>query len=87
MRATGTVWVCLIGDRGHALVNGETLTADEVRGPFEARAFKVTFGNGSVEMEVDGNPVGLPQVAEPLGYQVTAQGVSELNPSSRPTCV
>ena len=87
LRATGTGWVCLIGDRGHALVNGETLTADEVRGPFEARAFKVTFGNGSVEMEVDGKPVGLPRVAEPLGYQVTAQGVSELNASSRPTCV
>ncbi|MDQ5832353.1 MAG: helix-turn-helix domain-containing protein [Actinomycetota bacterium] len=87
LRSTGTVWVCLIGDRGRALVNGETLTADEVRGPFEARAFKVTFGNGSVQMEVDGKPVGVPQVAEPLGYQITSQGVSELNPSSRPTCV
>jgi cytoskeleton protein RodZ len=87
LRSTGTVWVCLIGDRGRALVDGETLTADEVRGPFEARAFKVSFGNGSVQMEVDGKPVGVPQVAEPLGYQITSQGVGELNPSSRPTCV
>lgn len=87
LRSTGTVWVCLIGDRGRTLVNGETLAADEVRGPFEARAFRVTFGNGSVQMEVDGKPVGVPQVAEPLGYQITSQGVRELNPSSRPTCV
>jgi cytoskeleton protein RodZ len=86
LRASGTVWVCLIGDGGRPLVNGATLTADEVRGPFEARAFQVTFGNGSVQMEVDGKPVGIPEVAEPLGYRITSQGVSELNPSSRPTC-
>ena len=87
LRSTGTVWVCLIGDRGRALVNGETLTADEVRGPFEAHAFKVTFGNGAMWMEVDGKPVEIPQVAEPLGYEITSQGVTELSPSSRPTCV
>jgi cytoskeleton protein RodZ len=87
LRSVGTVWVCLIGDRGRVLVNGETLTADEVRGPFEADAFKVTFGNGSMQMKVDGKPVEVPQVAEPLGYQITSQGLTELNPSSRPTCV
>jgi hypothetical protein len=87
LRSIGTVWVCLLGDRGRALVNGETLTADEVRGPFEARAFKVTFGNGSVQMEVDGKPVGVPRVAEPLGYRITSRGVSELDASSRPTCL
>lgn len=87
LRSNGTVWVCLVDDQGGALINGVTLTADESRGPFEARAFRVTFGNGYVQMEVDEKPVGVPRVAEPLGYQITPRGVSELDPSSRPTCL
>jgi cytoskeleton protein RodZ len=87
LRSTGTVWVCLVDDRGRALVNGVTLTAGEARGPFQARAFKVTFGNGEVRMEVDNKPFGVPQVAEPLGYEIASRGVSELASSSRPTCV
>jgi Helix-turn-helix domain len=87
LRSTGTVWVCLVDDQGAALINGATLTADEERGPFEARTFKVTFGNGYVQMEVDEKPVEVPEVAEPVGYQITPRGVSELDPSSRPTCL
>jgi cytoskeleton protein RodZ len=87
LRSTGTVWVCLMDDRGRALVNGETLTADEARGPFEAETFQVTLGNGSVELVVDDEPVGIPEVAEPLGYEITARGLSEMDPSERPTCL
>ena len=86
LRSTGTVWVCLVDDEDRAPVNGETLTADEVRGPFDSRAFEVTFGNGSVEMTVDGEPAAIPPVAEPLGYRITPSGVRELDPSSQPTC-
>jgi hypothetical protein len=87
LRATGTVWVCLVDDEDGAPVNGETLTADEVRGPFDSRGFEVTFGNGSVEMTVDGEPTEIPPVAEPLGYRITPGGVRELDPSSQPTCL
>lgn len=87
LHSIGTVWVCLVDDRRRALVNGETLTADETRGPFEARAFQVTFGNGSVEMMVDDEPVEIPELAEPLGYEITARGLSEMDPSERPTCL
>ena len=86
LRSTGTVWVCLLGDGDKALVNGETLTADEARGPFEGRSFEVTFGNGAVEVEVDGKPVDVPDAAEPFGYEITPDGVSELAPSAQPTC-
>jgi cytoskeletal protein RodZ len=86
LRSTGSVWVCLVDDRGRPLVNGLTLAAGEARGPFRARAFKLTLGNGAVQMDVDGNPVGIPQLAEPLGYQVTTQGVRQLAPAARPTC-
>lgn len=87
LRSTGAVWVCLLDDRGRALVNGETLRAEEVRGPFESPAFEVTFGNGSVEMTVDGEPAEVPPLAEPLGYRVTPRGVRRLDPSSQPTCL
>jgi cytoskeleton protein RodZ len=87
LRSTGTVWVCLMDDRGRPLVNGETLTADEARGPFDADTFRVTFGNGSVEMVVDHEAVEIPDAAEPLGYEITGRGLSELAPSERPTCL
>jgi cytoskeleton protein RodZ len=86
LRSTGTVWVCLVDDRGRPLVNGLTLSAGETRGPFRAGGFKVTFGNGAVQMEVGGKPVEVPQLAEPLGYQVTRQEVRQLAAAARPTC-
>jgi cytoskeleton protein RodZ len=87
LRSTGAVWVCLVDDEGRAPVNGETLAAGDVRGPFASRAFEVTLGNGSVEMTVDGEPAEIPPVAEPLGYRITPRGVGELDPASQPTCL
>ncbi len=87
LRATAPVWVCLVDDGGTPVVDSETLSADEARGPFSASGFDVTLGNGSVEMTVDGEPARIPQVAEPLGYRITPTGVRKLDPSSQPTCV
>jgi len=87
LRSTAAVWVCLVDDSGDPLVDSETLSADESRGPFSADGFDVTFGNGSVEMTVNGEPTQIPEVAEPIGYRITASGVRRLDPSSQPTCV
>ena len=87
LAATGTVWVCLIDESGRALVDGVTLAPGERQGPFRARALKVTLGNGEVRLEVDGRAIQVPQLAEPLGYQITPQAVRELDPAARPTCV
>jgi cytoskeleton protein RodZ len=87
LRPTGTVWVCLIDDRGRALVDGETLTADQTRGPFKGPAFKATFGNGSVQLIVDGEPVAVRDAGEPAGYRIKPEGVSELGLAARPTCL
>lgn len=86
LRSTAAVWVCLVDDGGNDLVDGETLTTDEKRGPFSATGFDVTFGNGSIEMTVDGEAQRVPQVAEPIGYRITPTGVRRLDPSSEPTC-
>jgi cytoskeleton protein RodZ len=87
IRSSADVWVCLVDDRGRALVNGETLTSGESRGPFASRGYEVTIGNGFVEMTVDGEPADIPPVAAPLGYRITPSGVRELDPSSQPTCL
>ena len=87
LRATAPVWVCLVDDRGTPVVDSETLNADQTRGPFSASRFEVTFGNGSVEMTVNGRPARVPAVAEPIGYRITPNGVRTLDPSSQPTCL
>jgi len=87
LRATAPVWVCLVDDSGTPVVDSETLDTNESRGPFSAGGFEVTFGNGSVEMTVDGEAASIPQAAEPLGYRITPAGVRKLDPSSQPTCV
>jgi cytoskeleton protein RodZ len=86
LTATATVWVCLVDDRGRPLVDGLTLGAGEVRGPYRADTFKATFGNGSVQIEVDGKPVSVPEAPEPLGYEISRQGIRQLDPAARPTC-
>ena len=86
LRSTGTVWVCLLDGTGDPLVNGETLNAGEERGPFEAYSFDVTFGNGGVEMEVDGKPVDIPDAAEPIGYEIREGSARELGAAAQPTC-
>lgn len=87
LHSTATVWVCLVDDGGNPLVDSETLTTDESRGPFTAAGFEVTFGNGSVEMTVDGEAERIPDVAEPVGYRITPSGVRELAGSAQPTCL
>ncbi len=86
LRPTADVWVCLVDDSGRASVNGETLTPGQDVGPFTGASFDVTFGNGSVEMTVDGQPAKVPDLAEPLGFRITPSGVHRLDPASQPTC-
>jgi cytoskeleton protein RodZ len=86
LRSTADVWVCLVDDSGTPLVAGETLTANESRGPFSAGSFEATFGNGSVDLTVNGQPEPVPASASPLVYRITPNGLRTLDPSSAPTC-
>src|ERR671910_3005327 len=87
LRSTGEVWVCLVDAEGRRLVNGEVLTADETRGPFAGPGFEIKFGNGSIEMAVDGQPIKVPPLAEPLGYRVTPGGARRVAADAQPDCV
>ena len=85
LNASADVWVCLVAD-GSPAVNGETLTAGAARGPFTGRRFEMTFGNGSIELTADGDPIEVPPLAEPLGFRVTPEGAKRLAPGAGPTC-
>jgi cytoskeleton protein RodZ len=86
LTATGTVWVCLVDDEGSPVIQGVTLPAGDEQGPFRARAFEVTFGNGAVQMKANGDRIPIPPAAEPLGYRLTPEKTTELPEASRPTC-
>jgi cytoskeleton protein RodZ len=86
LRATADVWVCLVDDSGNQVVDGETLTANESRGPFSSGAFEATFGNGSIEMTLNGEPQTVPASASPLIYRITPNGARTVGPSSAPSC-
>jgi cytoskeleton protein RodZ len=86
LTTTATVWVCLVDGSGEPLVEGVTLQPGEQQGPFRAGLLELSLGNGSVELEANGEPVSIPSAAEPVGYRVTPERTEELAPTERPTC-
>jgi cytoskeletal protein RodZ len=86
LTSTGTVWVCMVDQSGKPLVNGETLSAGEVRGPFKAPEMKLTLGNGEIRIELNGKQVPVPSAANPVGFDLTPQGARPLSSAASPTC-
>jgi transcriptional regulator with XRE-family HTH domain len=80
------VWVCLIDQRERPVINGLNLARDQTVGPYSGKAFDVAFGNGKVDVTVNGSPVDVPDIAEPFGYRITPKGATRLAPSDEPTC-
>jgi len=80
------VWVCLVDQRGRRVINGLSLARDQTVGPYDGRAFDVTFGNGKVDLTVNGQPINVPPIAAPFGYRITPDGATRLAPRDQPTC-
>jgi hypothetical protein len=87
LTTTAELWVCLLGENGKPLVDGLVLPSGAEEGPFRSGSFTVSFGNGEVEMRIDGRDSEIPESASPLGYEVGPGGdLSPLSESERPTC-
>lgn len=87
LTTTAELWVCLLGEDGEPLVDGLVLPSGAEEGPFRSDSFTVSFGNGEVEMRIDGRDSEIPESASPLGYEVGPGGdLSPLSESERPTC-
>jgi hypothetical protein len=87
LEATDEVWVCLVDVNERAVINGVILGPGETEGPFHSKGFMVAFGNGSVEMEINGSPAHLPESSSPIGFAVDEKGhLTELQEGERPEC-
>ena len=87
LTALGEVWVCLLDGSGEVLVPGTILAPGAEEGPFRSGRFTVSFGNGAVEMTLNGNRIQVEDTANPVGYTISRGGkVAPLAESDRPTC-
>jgi hypothetical protein len=87
LAAKAEVWVCLLDAAGEPLVAGEILEAGAQEGPFTSRSFTMSFGNGEVDLRLDGEPAPVEETPSPIGYKVEAGGGLEpLAEAERPTC-
>jgi cytoskeleton protein RodZ len=86
LHTNALVWVCLVDQTGRPVINGLNLVRDQTVGPYDGKSFDVTFGNGKVDLTVNGQPVDVPPIAAPFGYRITPDGATRLAPSDQPTC-
>jgi cytoskeleton protein RodZ len=86
LRATGTVYVCLIGEGGKKLIAGQTLEAGSRTPTFHAKHFALTLGNNAVALTIDGIPRTVHASSGAIGYSITKAGRKTLAQGHLPTC-
>ena len=86
LRATGTVYVCLLGENGKRLIDGQTLEAGTRTPTFHSKRFELTLGNNAVALTIDGTPRTVPASSGAIGYTITRAGRRTLAPGHLPTC-
>jgi cytoskeleton protein RodZ len=86
LRATGTVYVCLLGEGGRKLVAGQTLEGGARTPTFHAKHFALTLGNNAVTLTIDGTPRAVPASSGAIGYSITKAGRRTLAQGHLPTC-
>lgn len=83
---TAQVWVCLQDASEKKLIGGVVIEPGGEQQKFNSKSFTATFGNGSVELKINGKKFDVPQSANPIGYSITPRGAKELGENDRPTC-
>jgi cytoskeleton protein RodZ len=87
LKATGDVYVCLVGDGGRKLIPGVELKTGESTSTYHAKRFEVTLGNSAVEMFIDGTQRTVAESSQAIGYSITrAHGRRTLTSAQQPTC-
>ena len=87
IEATGPVNVCLkAGDR--TLINGQTYEAGQRTRTFASRRFRLTLGNNSARLRINGKTRRVRASSQPIGLEITpGQGRQPLSARERPVCV
>jgi hypothetical protein len=88
LSAVDDVWVCMLDAEGTPVIDGQILTAGAVEGPFRSRTFTIAFGNGAVDLQVNGAAADVEDTPNPIGYTIADDGaLQELSEADRPTCL
>ncbi len=84
--ATGAVNVCLkAGDR--TLINGENLAAGDKTETFRSKHLRLTLGNASAKLVVNGHTRSVDPSSNPIGFDITPKdGRQPLSADKRPVC-
>jgi hypothetical protein len=87
LAASGEVWACVLDGAGKPVLDGQILEASAEAGPYRSKGFTMAFGNGEVDLKIDGKPVSTPPSNSPVGYEVGSKGkLKRLQEGERPTC-
>jgi transcriptional regulator with XRE-family HTH domain len=87
LTATAEVWVCLLDASEQPLLDGQILAEGDEAGPYRSSGFEMAFGNGSVEVYVDGKQAQIPESSSPVGYMIDSGGeLVALEEGERPSC-
>ena len=81
---TGEVYVCLRNAKDKLLVN-DTLTPDSGNRSFRGRRFRVTVGNSSIRMRVNGRTLNVKPSATATTFSITPKG-RHLLPETQNAC-
>jgi len=75
---TGTVYVCLVDDRGRKPLNGVTLSAGADTRTFRAPGFRLTVGNAQLRLLVNGQAVSVPPSSSAINFALSPAGARRL---------
>jgi transcriptional regulator with XRE-family HTH domain len=84
---TASVYVCLQTGKGHRLINGLILSPGKRQQTYHSRVFRVTLGNRSVRLRINGHTLSVPAGSNPIGYTITTRGRHVLPAGRRPLCL
>ncbi len=87
LAATGEVWVCVLDAAARQIVDGQIFAEGEEAGPYRSSRFEMAFGNGSVDVFVDGRRAQIEESSSPVGYAIDEKGsLVALEEGERPSC-
>jgi cytoskeleton protein RodZ len=86
LEPTGPVFVCLKSAGGKTLIGGQILQAGTKTRTFQSKRFRMTLGNSSVNLIVNGKTRTVPQSDTSIAFLITRKQRKQLPQGTGPSC-